>query len=323
MDALTLKIVYAGKDISADVSPYCQGLSYTDYLSGQSDEVELEFDDKDGLWRQEWNPQKGDSLAVEFGYADRVLDCGSFEVDEIEYGGPPDVVRLKGLATGIRPGFRSQVTKYYHNKTLGSIAGEIAKKYGLKVQGAPTGITLGNVFQNGRGDLSFLRSLADRYGYCFKVAHGCLVFYKVSDFEGKESVLTLTRDMVTGYSFRTSGAPVRKRVRQAFYDPFRKSLVSGASVNGDAVVGDEELVDVRSSSQSELQAGADSSMEHRKREEDEISVSMCGDARLIAGVMVAVQGFGAFDRGYLVKEAAHSWRRDDGYMVELKLQGKL
>ena len=52
MDALTLKIVYAGKDITADVSPYCQGLSYTDFLSGQSDEVELEFDDKDGLWRQ-------------------------------------------------------------------------------------------------------------------------------------------------------------------------------------------------------------------------------------------------------------------------------
>ena len=322
MDELKLKIVYAGKDITADGAPYCTGLSYTDYLSGQSDEVELEFDDKDGLWRQEWNPQKGDSLAVEFGYADRVLDCGSFEVDEIEYNGPPDVVRLKGLATGIRPGFRSQVTKYHHQKSLGAIAGEIGKKYGLKVQGAPTGIVLANVYQHG-DDLGFLRGLSERYGYCFKVAHGCLVFYRVADFEGKESVLTLTRDVVTGYSFRTSGAPVRKRVRQAYYDPFRKSLVSGSAVNGAAVVGDEELVDVRCSSPSELQAGADSSMETHKRDEDEISVSMCGDARLISGVMVLVQGFGAFDRGYLVKEAAHSWRRDDGYMVELKLQGKL
>lgn len=321
MEKLDLKIVYEGKDITSSVQSCCTGLTYTDVLSGESDELELEFEDTKELWRRHWNPKKGDKLQVRFGYPGKVLDCGSFEVDDIEFSGPPDMVRLKGLATGLKPGFRTQVTKYHLDRSLGDIAREIAGKYGLTVSGAPTGITLANVYQDG-DDLHFLRRLAERYGYGFKVAHGSLVFYRIADFEARSAVFELTRDKVTQYSFRTSGEPVCKSVELKYYDPKRKGLVSGTANNSTAVVGEKVRLDVRCSSLSELQAGADAEMDQRKREEDEISVTRVGEPLLIAGVVVTVKGFGVFDREYLVRKSVHAWTRLEGYTTEIELQTK-
>lgn len=79
------RIIYEGKDISADISPYLLSVGYTDRLSGESDELELRLEDTDGRWRGDWYPGKGDSLAVSIGYAGQELvSCGSFEIDEIE-----------------------------------------------------------------------------------------------------------------------------------------------------------------------------------------------------------------------------------------------
>jgi phage protein D len=213
------------------------------------------------------------------------------------------------------------VTKYHLNRSLGEIAREIAGKYGLGVAGAPSGITLANVYQDG-DDLGFLRRLADRYGYSFKVAHGSLVFFRVKELEARQSVFELSRDKVTQYSFRSSGEPVCKSVELKYYDPTRKGLVSGTANNSTAVVGEKVRLDVRCSSPAELQDGADAEMDRRKREEDEISVTRVGEPLLIAGVVVTVKGFGVFDRQYLVKESLHSWTRVEGYTTEVKLQTK-
>lgn len=322
MVGLKLKIIYAGTDITADVSAYCTGVTFTDALTGKSDELELSFDDSDALWRSAWNPQKGDELQVQIGYEGIVMDCGSFDIDEIEYSGPPDQVRLKGLSTGVKQGYRTQVTKWHQNRSLGALAKEIAGKHGLKVVGAPSGISMVNVYQPGVDDLRFLRTLAERYGYSFKIARGCLVFFRVSDFEAMESVAVLTRDLVSEYSFRTSGAPVCKSIELAYFDPKAKRRVSGSASNTMAVVGERVRLDMRCSQASELSESAGARMAQRKRDEDEMSVSMIGDPRLIAGVMVTIKGFGVFDRDYLVDESVHRWSRDQGYATELKLKRK-
>lgn len=80
------RIIYEGKDISADISPYLLSVGYTDRLSGESDELELRLEDTDGRWRGDWYPGKGDSLTVSIGYAGQEpVSCGSFEIDEIDF----------------------------------------------------------------------------------------------------------------------------------------------------------------------------------------------------------------------------------------------
>ena len=41
---------YGQKNITNDITPYVLSVTYTDYLSGQSDELEVELEDADGRW---------------------------------------------------------------------------------------------------------------------------------------------------------------------------------------------------------------------------------------------------------------------------------
>lgn len=321
MDGIALKIMYEGKDITADFSPMCTSVRYADYWRSQSDEVELEFEDSSHLLLSQLNPQKGDKLEVMLGPSTiEMLDCGSFEIDDIGFHGPPDAVRLKGLATGIKPGYRTQVTKYWLNKTLGTIAKEIAGKYGLDVTGAPSGIRLKREYQNGEDDLKFLRRLAERYGYAFKVAHGQLVFFKVDSLEGMETVIVVKPETVKQYEFSSAGEPVAQSVGMKYYDPQNKELVEGSASNDAAAGGEQANLDVNAGSKSELDTQAQESMKQRQRDEETISVTMPGNIAVIAGAVAQVSGFGVFDGRYLIKDSKHEVTRSGGYQVRFGLQ---
>ena len=74
---------YAGKNISADVSKMVIEITYTDHESHLSDEIEVQFEDRDKRWQGPWYPSQGDLLNLQIGYADEpLLPCGNFEIDE-------------------------------------------------------------------------------------------------------------------------------------------------------------------------------------------------------------------------------------------------
>src|SRR5574344_2426194 len=126
----TFKIEYNKKDITKDVSNYVVNVEYTDFEQGQSDEISITFEDSSKLWQGAWIPSKGDSLRLFIGYVgEKLLNCGVFEIDEIEFVAPPDTLAVKALATGITKTLRQKNSVAYENKTLKQIANEIAKKH--------------------------------------------------------------------------------------------------------------------------------------------------------------------------------------------------
>src|SRR5574344_1496630 len=133
----TFKLEYNQKDITKDVSDYVVNIDYTDFESGQSDEISITFEDSEKLWQSSWIPSKGDSLRLYIGYlGEKLLNCGVFEIDEIEFVTPPDTLTVKALATGIKKALRQNNSVAYENKSLKQIANEIAKKHECP-QGAP------------------------------------------------------------------------------------------------------------------------------------------------------------------------------------------
>ena len=113
---------YEDKDITADVAPYLISFSYTDYLEGQSDELQVEFEDADGRWLRNWYPDQGDALSLSLGdQFTGLLSFGKFEIAEIEYNHPPSTVSLKALSTGITKSSRTLRGKAYENTTLAAI----------------------------------------------------------------------------------------------------------------------------------------------------------------------------------------------------------
>ena len=156
----TYKIEYNNKNITKDVSDYVLSIEYSDYEHGQSDEITITFEDSESLWNGAWIPSKGDAPRLFIGYAgEKLLNCGIFEIDEIELNSPPDIIIVKGLATGIKKSFRQQNSVGYENKTLQQIASEVAKRHNLTLVGDIENIQVERITQNQERDLSFLKRL--------------------------------------------------------------------------------------------------------------------------------------------------------------------
>lgn len=64
MDALNtvphpvFQLSYGQRNITSDIAPYVLSVTYTDYLSGQSDELEVTLEDSDGRWINAWYPRR-------------------------------------------------------------------------------------------------------------------------------------------------------------------------------------------------------------------------------------------------------------------------
>lgn len=128
-----VQIKYNKRDITADVSRYLVSINYSDKVAGESDEIEINLEDTDGLWSGDWYPAKNDTLQVWFGYKDNTVYAGSFKIDEIEVSGPPDMVRLRGVAAGTDKAIRTKKSKAHEGKSLREIAQDIASQHGLTV----------------------------------------------------------------------------------------------------------------------------------------------------------------------------------------------
>ncbi|MBR6126951.1 phage protein D, partial [bacterium] len=197
------KLEYNQKNITQDVSDYVLNIEYSDFEHGQSDEITITFENSEGLWNGAWIPSKGDALRLFIGYAgEKLLNCGIFEIDEIELNSPPDIIIVKGLATGIKKSFRQENSIGYENKTLQQIANEVAKRHNLTLVGNIENIKVERITQNHERDLTFLKRVAEEYGYIFKIAEGNLVFYKTEKLINADSAKILYKTDLSTISLR-------------------------------------------------------------------------------------------------------------------------
>ena len=87
----------------------------------------------------------------------------------------------KAIATGITKSLRQNNSVAYENKNLKQIVNEIADKHGYTLIGEISDIRIDRITQNKERDLTFLKTLAEQYGYIFKITDNQLVFYKTQN----------------------------------------------------------------------------------------------------------------------------------------------
>jgi len=133
---ISVGITYNQKDVTSDLTPYLKSLSYTDHVKGEADDIQLEFENVGGKWLNEWYPNKGDTLDVTITQGEDTLNCGTFEIDEIDLSGDKssgDTVRIKGIATAISKALRTKKSKAHEGKTLKEIAQTVADANALEL----------------------------------------------------------------------------------------------------------------------------------------------------------------------------------------------
>ncbi len=217
-------VTYNNKDISKDISQFLLLIEYKDKTEGEADELTLELENVDALWENDWYPEKGAKLTASMG-KNLLMNCGEFEIDEIELSFPPDVVNIKAISTKITGNLRTKKSTAHENTTLKQIVEKVANDNGLKVEGTIEEIKFIRRTQNNETDLAFLQRLAFDYGYMFSVKGSRLVFTSIYEIIAGNSIRTIDRNDCRHGSILDKSAKVYRKAVVKHHNPTTNKVV--------------------------------------------------------------------------------------------------
>jgi uncharacterized protein len=318
-------VLYAQKDITTAITPALIDLTYTDYMEGESDSIELALEDADRKWQDAWYPTHGDKINVQLGYADApLLPCGDFEIDEIWLDGPPDTVRIKALSAGVTRSVRTRNGRAYDDVTLADIAATIAKRNKMTLVGTIDKIKIKRVTQVYETDLTFLKRVAEGYGYSFSVRGSKLVFFKRADLKAADTTLTIDRQDVSHYSFRDKVHGIYASATVTYHDPrakvTRKRKVKDVVAAGNRHSVDDQKINVRAEDDAQARIKADAALDRANGDQTGASLTMPGMVKAMAGINVLLTNFGRMSGKYTITQSRHRVARGSGYTTEIELK---
>jgi len=173
-------IVVGGADVTALFRDRLISITVTDNSGEQSDEIEIELDDRDYILEE---PRRGAALVVHLGYAgDGLYPVGRFVVDEAWPEGPPDVLKIKGKAADMRGALKATRNRSWRETTVGEIVATIAGEHGLEPAVADdlVDVPVEHRDQTGESDLHFLTRLGREHDAVAAPKGGRLVFAPVA-----------------------------------------------------------------------------------------------------------------------------------------------
>ena len=285
---------YTGKNITADVSGMMVEIAYEATINSASSDLEVTLEDRDRRWQGPWYPDQGDTVHLWIGYAgERGLDCGDFQIAELELNGPPDTFHLRCLSTGITTAARTPTSAGFENQTLGQIATTIAAKHGWTITNVPTAtnVIFARVTQNRETDLQFLKRLANEQNYDFSVRGKELIFVARAHLESLSDILTIKRTMVTSFEFKAKGVGTYAAAEVSYQDPATKTL-STATSDQDVPTPDTLRIATRAESPTAAALKAQSALHDANMTFTTGKLTLPGTPKLRAAGNVQVVGFG-------------------------------
>lgn len=327
-------LAYNGKAITADIAPFVLGITYTDHLSGESDELDVELEDSDGRWLDSWYPDKGAALTLKLGYLGAPLvSVGRFDIDEVGYQAPPSTVRIRALATGVQKAVRTRKGRAYEKTTLAAIAQRMAKAHKMTLVGKIEAIAIDRATQYHETDLAFLARLAGEYGYAFKVTenNSKLVFWKTADLHLAKSVRSYRPEQLISWQATDKLSDVPASAQVKYHDPRRKKQVVYGVKNGETTVvgstdagkgssADTVKLTRRAPTQQAAEAQARAHLDRRLLDRTSMEITLEGDPVLAAGSVITLTDLGKLSGNYTITRATHRISRGDGYLTTLELK---
>ena len=191
------RVIVDGKDMTDKVAPRLMSLSITECRSDQADQLDLVLDDPDGRLAL---PRRGASVRVYLGWngARGLVDKGTFEVDEVEFSGPPDTITVRARSADMSSALRTRATRSFHETTIKAIVETVAKAHQLApIVGRFGDTKIAHIDQTDESDLAFLNRIGKRYDAVATIKEGRLLFIAVGAGDtasGKEMpTIELTR----------------------------------------------------------------------------------------------------------------------------------
>lgn len=372
---VALSVTIGGHDATNFLEPYLLSFTYTDNATGKADSIRIELQDRDGTWTGTWAPDKGTGVSASlrclnwFGPGQHAaLNCGAFQVDEVEFSGVPDKLSLKAVTASLNSGLRETAkTKAWEGYTLRGVAAEVAAKHGLTLLYDAPGHSFARQDQREESDLAFLTRLATARGVNLKVHDGKLALYGAREADGRKGALTIpktgSRFSPKSYSFKEKSQgtaftgcevnyrdPNTQQVYTWLYDAHGNLVKdAGRQDGGGRAAGAQRLprqsqatvsaaqdvrpndirataqkvwaVNQRVESEADARALAQNALRGKNGGECTGNIEIMGHPGLVAGVTLALTGFGTFSGSYFVNKAEH--KIGNGYSTSAELRRTL
>lgn len=271
--------------------------------------------------RENWN---GDGK-------DKVLDCGQFELDQVEASGPPSTISIKGTALPYSTQIRqTRKSKAWESYTLSGIAKEMASLNGMAcLYESDSDPVYSRVEQIAVSDIQFLSTLCHNAGISLKTTNNILVLFDQATFEAKDSILTIKRKDGSYIKHRLSTGEADKQYascRVCYTDPATRSTIEATAYvdNYDAKSKNNQCLEIwaKVSSVAEAKALAEKRLRLHNKYEKSASFTLPGNPDLMAGLVVTLEDWGGWSGKYIIKQAQHSIS-SSGYTTQIRLRATL
>ena len=315
---------YRGVAIASRIERMVLSITYTSHAGGAAPELEFELEDRDHRWQGPWFPQRGDLVDAAIGYhGERIVSCGSFQVDEVELTGAPDVVHLRCIAAYVTDAMRTRNSTAHENQTLLGIAAQVAAKYGFTVVGAAVNpdVSFARLTQSQESDLEFLHRIAEEHNYDFTVRGQQIVFYSRPALEQRPSLGVVRRTDLTKFSFRAKTRHIYKAAQVSYQDPATKQLITQTAAASPAPpTGDTLKIVARCENGQQASLKAAAALHRHNMLQVTATIVTPGSTIYSAGGKVTMSGFGQFNGDYFIKLARHRLSRSRGFSTELEIR---
>lgn len=157
------------------------------------------------------------------------LDCGSFEIDAVEFSDPPAVVSINATAVPLTKSIRcQQKTKAWEKVKVSEMAKQIASDAGMQLMyDADDDPLLDRVDQRQSSDLAFLRKICGDEGLALKVTDDKIVVFQEQKYEQKSAGITFKRGeaSILSASFSQDTSTTASKATVRYKDPKSGKLV--------------------------------------------------------------------------------------------------
>lgn len=323
----TFRLLYDKKDITREISPMVLDVTYTDAIKNDSDSLDISLENAAGKWLTDWYPTLGATLTLSIGYEGLpLIDCGSFQIDEINIASPPSTVRIRALSASVKTSQRTPKSKAYNDMTLDAIVSDVAKRNKLMLKGDIEPIPIHRATQAHETDLNFIKRVAAGYGYAFNVKGDILICYKLESLKTGKTVSTI--DLSEGgnvfrYNFTDKIKDIVKKAKVKHHSRKRRKTIKAESPaeGNHATSGDNAEFVAYAENEQQATAKSKAAVNKQNDEKTTGNLSLAGNPVLRAGLTIELAGIGKVLSGkWMIDTSRHSISRSNGYTTDIDLK---
>lgn len=313
-----VELTINGRSVTNAVHPYLNAVSFSEAVEGDSDSVEITLSDLNGKFRDAWYPPKGAPVTLALGYLNGLqLDCGRFELDEVEFSFPPSMVTMRAIAAKPSVPARTKSAQKFANTTLAQIVAKVAADLGLTVKGEIEHLQIQKMTQS-TDSMQFLQGLLSDYGYAFNIRDNALNVYSRTYLNSQKPNLFLEPLDIKSLNFREKSVKIVEAAQVDYFDPDTEELKT-FNDKGDGS-SDSKIQNKRVENTEQAQKKAIAARQKQNADERTLSIELCGNPCVRAGLRFELSGLGRLNGIYAITRVRHDVSRSNGYTTSLEAQ---